>query len=69
MKQYAAVVDLDEMSDKNYSLNVSGLVDTSAPEEQIDVAAVTREIQSLEATRQEVRNKLESHLKGLGYDI
>jgi type I restriction enzyme M protein len=44
-------------------------VDTFEPEEEIDVAAVQKEIDQIEAEVAEVRRRMAGYLKELGVDV
>ena len=51
-----------------YNLNIPRYVDTFEPEEEIDVAAVQKDIVRIEAELTEVRSKMAGYLKELGVD-
>lgn len=64
--KYAHVSSLQEIADNDFNLNIPRYVDTFEEEEEIDVAAVEREIERLEGELVEVRQRMKQYLKELG---
>jgi len=64
--KYAHVASLEEIADNDFNLNIPRYVDTFKEEEEIDVAAVEREIERLESELVEVRLRMKQYLKELG---
>jgi type I restriction enzyme M protein len=64
--KYAHVANLKEIADNDFNLNIPRYVDTFEEEEEIDVAAVEREIERLEGELAEVRQRMKQYLKELG---
>src|SRR5690606_16878887 len=64
--KYAYVAPLDEIAENDFNLNIPRYVDTFEEEEEIDVAAVQREIEQLERELADVRERMREHLKALG---
>ena len=64
--KYAHVASVKEIAENDYNLNIPRYVDTFEEEEEIDVAAVEKEIEQLEAELAEVRTKMKRYLKELG---
>jgi len=64
--KYACVATLDEIAENDFNLNIPRYVDTLEEEEEIDVAAVEREIERLEGELAEVRVRMKAYLKELG---
>lgn len=58
-----------EIAENDYNLNIPRYVDTFEPEKEIDVAAVQKETDRLEAELAEVRTKMRKYLKELGVDV
>lgn len=58
----------EEIAGNGYNLNIPRYVDTFEPEEEIDVAAVQKDILRIEAELAEVRAKMAGYLKELGVD-
>lgn len=59
----------EEIAENGYNLNIPRYVDTFEPEDEIDVAAVQKDIVRIEAELAEVRAKMASYLKELGVDV
>lgn len=66
VKKYAYVAQPQEIAGNDFNLNIARYVETSGDEEQIDVAAVEKEIVKLELELAEVREKMRAYLKELG---
>lgn len=67
VERFARVVDIEEIADNEYNLNIRRYVDTSEPEEPIDVPAVLTELAVLEAERDEIDAQVKQYMKELGY--
>lgn len=65
--KYCRVVDLEEIADNDYNLNIARYVDTTEEEEEIDVQEALDELRKLEAEREEIEEKMYGYLKELGY--
>jgi len=68
-EKYAHVASPEEIAENDYNLNIPRYVDTFEPEEEIDVAAVQREIDQIEVELAEVRKRMKKYLKELGVDV
>ena len=66
--RYSHVAGHDEIVGNDYNLNIPRYVDTFEPEAEIDVAAVQREIETIEAELVTVRSRMAGYLKELGLD-
>jgi len=66
--RFSRIVDLDEIAGNDWNLNIARYVDTTEPEEQIDVAEEYKKLKELTAKRNEAEKKMEAYLKELGYD-
>jgi len=64
--KYAHVAQFDEIKENEFNLNIPRYVDTFEEEEQIDVAAVQKEIDQLEGELVKVRAKMKEYLRELG---
>lgn len=64
--KYAHVATAEEIAGNDFNLNIPRYVDTFEEEEEIDVAAVERDIERLEAELAEVRARMKGYLKDLG---
>lgn len=69
IERYSHRASPDELFDNGYNLNIPRYVDTFEPEEEIDVAAVQRDIVRIEGELAEVRKKMAGYLKELGVDV
>jgi type I restriction enzyme M protein len=67
--RYSHVASLTEIAENGYNLNIPRYVDTFEAEEEIDVAAVQKEIVRIEAELVAVRAKMAAYLKELGVDV
>ena len=67
--KYAHVASPEEIAENDFNLNIPRYVDTFEPEEEIDVAAVQKEIDQIETELVKVRKKMRGHLKELGVDV
>ena len=66
VERYAAVVPRARLRENGFNLNIPRYVDTFEAEETIDVAAVQREIEALEAQLAATRVKMDDYLRELG---
>jgi len=69
VEKYAHCAPRSEIAENDFNLNIPRYVDTFEPEEEIDLAAVQREINQLEKELAEVRAKMKAHLQELGVDV
>lgn len=65
VEKYAHCASRAEIVENDYNLNIPRYVDTYEPEKEIDVAAVQREIDQLEAELADVRAKMKGYLEEL----
>jgi type I restriction enzyme M protein len=66
--RYSHRASPEEIVENGFNLNIPRYVDTFEPEEEIDVAAVQKDIQRIEAELAEVRATMAGYLKELGVD-
>ena len=66
VEKYSHLASPDEIAENGYNLNIPRYVDTFEPEDEIDVAAVQKEIVRIESELAEVREKMNVHLEELG---
>lgn len=59
----------EEIAGNDFNLNIPRYVDTFEPEEEIDVAALQRQIVAIEVELAEVRGRMAGYLKELGVDV
>ena len=68
VERYSHRAVREEIAENGYNLNIPRYVDTFEPEEEIDVAAVQKDILRIEAELAEVRAKMAGYLRELGVD-
>jgi type I restriction enzyme M protein len=68
VEKYARVVALDEIEKNEFNLNISRYVETADAPERIDVASAIAKLRELEKKRDAAEARMNSFLKGLGYD-
>ena len=66
--KYSRNASPEEIAENGFNLNIPRYVDTFEPEDEIDVAAVQKDIVRIEAELAEVRAKMAGYLKELGVD-
>ncbi|MDX8047287.1 type I restriction-modification system subunit M [Gracilibacillus sp. S3-1-1] len=66
-EKYCRVVDLEEIEENDYNLNIARYIDTTEEEEEIDVQAAFNDLKKLEQERDEIEDKMYGYLKELGY--
>ena len=69
VEKFSHRASLDEITANGFNLNIPRYVDTFEPEEEIDVAAVQKDIERIETDLVEVRAKMAGYLKELGVDV
>jgi type I restriction enzyme M protein len=67
--KYSHRASPQEIAESDFNLNIPRYVDTFEPEEEIDVAALQKDIDRLESELVEVRKKMAGYLKELGVDV
>lgn len=66
-EKYAFVATPADIQENDYNLNIPRYVDTFEEEAEVDIPAVQKEIDALEAELAEVQAKMRDYLKELGY--
>jgi len=69
IERYSHRATPEEIAENDFNLNIPRYVDTFEPEEEIDIAAVQKEIDQIEEELVEVRAKMKGYLKELGVDV
>ena len=69
VEKYSHLASPEEIAENGYNLNIPRYVDTFEPEEEIDVAAVQKEIEQIEAELVDVRARMKGYLKELGVEV
>ena len=67
--KYSHRASPEEIAENDFNLNIPRYVDTFEAEEEIDVAALQKQINTIEAELAEVRGKMAGYLKELGVDV
>jgi type I restriction enzyme M protein len=64
---HSRLVDMDEIEENDWNLNVPRYVDTTEPEEPIDVSETLQELDRLAKERRKTDAKLQEYMKELDY--
>jgi len=67
-ERVSRTVSLDEIRENDYNLNIALYVDTTEPEEDIDVQEELAKLRELQAERDEVEATMSEHLEALNYE-
>jgi type I restriction enzyme M protein len=68
IERRSRTVDHDEVRENDHNLNIALYVDTTEPEEDIDVSEELANLRGLQAEREEIEAKLTEHMKSLNYE-
>ena len=68
VERYSHRASHKQVAENGYNLNIPRYVDTFEPEEEVDVAAVQKDIVQIDAELVEVRKKMSRYLRELGID-
>jgi len=66
IEKYCRVVDVSEIAENDYNLNISRYIDTTPEEEEIDVKAAVKELHEIEDKRKVVEDKMNKYLAEMG---
>ena len=66
VEKYMRVVDLEEIKENDFNLNISRYIDTSEPEPEVDLQQVHANLEALEEREKVIDAKLEAFLNELG---
>lgn len=66
VEKYAYPATLEEIEENDFNLNIPRYVDTFEPEPEVDIAAVQKEIETIEGELAAVQDELDGYLKELG---
>jgi type I restriction enzyme M protein len=67
-ERVSRVVDLEEIQENDYNLNIALYVDTTEPEEEIDVSEELEKLHRLQEEREEIENQMTEHMEALNYE-
>ncbi|MDP4010095.1 MAG: type I restriction-modification system subunit M [Candidatus Shapirobacteria bacterium] len=68
IEKYARVIDIKEIKENDFNLNVTRYIDSNEEKEVIDVKQVWNELKILETERKDIDKKVNSFITELGYD-
>lgn len=68
VEKYARVVDIKEIEENEYNLNVRRYIDSNDEQEAIDVKKVWQELKILDTQREKINSKVADFIKKLGYE-
>ena len=64
--KYSYVATFEEIAENDFNLNIPRYVDTFEEEAEVDIAAVQKEIETLEEELKTVQTEMDKYLKELG---
>ena len=67
-ERVSRTVSLDEIRENDYNLNIALYVDTTEPEEDIDVQEELRKLRELQSERDEIESQMNQHMEALNYE-
>ena len=67
-ERVSRTVGLDEIQENDYNLNIALYVDTTEPEEEIDVAEELATLRELQTERDEIEAQMNQHMEALNYE-
>lgn len=67
--KFMRIVDLKEIKENDFNLNIARYIDTTEEEEPIDIPAVLQNIKEIEKKEQEIDTKLSEYLVELGFNV
>ena len=67
VERYCTVADLDEIKENDFNLNISRYIDTTEPEEPVDIPTVLSNLEKFADERSQIQNKLSRFFKEFGY--
>jgi type I restriction enzyme M protein len=67
-KRVSRTVGVEEIRENDYNLNIALYVDTTEPEEEIDVVEELAELRRLQAERDDIEARVTQHMEALNYE-
>jgi type I restriction enzyme M protein len=67
-ERVSRTVGMDEIRENDYNLNIALYVDTTEPEEDINVEEELAELRELQAERDEIEAQMTQHMEALDYE-
>ena len=67
-ERVSRTVSLDEIRENDYNLNIALYVDTTEPEEDVDVGEELAKLRELQTERNEIETAMDEHMEALNYE-
>jgi len=67
-ERVSRTVPLEEIQENDYNLNIALYVDTTEPEEDINVSEELEKLHELQEERKEIEEQMQEHMEVLGYE-
>ncbi|WGI17139.1 class I SAM-dependent DNA methyltransferase [Methanonatronarchaeum sp. AMET-Sl] len=67
-EKVSRVVELQEIKENDYNLNIALYIDTTKPEEPINVSKELKKLKKLQQERQKIEEKMKEHMETLNYE-
>jgi type I restriction enzyme M protein len=67
-ERVSRTVSLEEIEENDHNLNIALYVDTTEPEEDIEVTEELAELRDLQAERDEIEARMTQHMEALNYE-
>jgi type I restriction enzyme M protein len=67
-ERVSRTVSLEEIRENDYNLNIALYVDTTEPEEDIDVSTELGKLRELQTERDEIEARMDQHMEALNYE-
>jgi type I restriction enzyme M protein len=67
-ERVSRTVGMDEIRENDYNLNIALYVDTTEPEEDIDVEEELAKLRELQAERNDIEAQMTQHMEALNYE-
>lgn len=67
-ERVSRAVEIEEIRENDYNLNIALYVDTTEPEENIDVSQELEKLHQLQSERKEIENQMQQHMNQLDYE-
>ncbi|OUJ18043.1 Type I restriction-modification system methyltransferase and restriction endonuclease [Methanonatronarchaeum thermophilum] len=67
-KHHSRIVELGKIKENDYNLNIGLYVDTTEPQENIDVTKELKKLKKLQQERQKIEKQMKKHMEALNYE-
>ena len=68
IEKHSRTVELKEIKENDYNLNIALYVDTTEPQENIDVTKELQKLKKLQQERQKIEKQMMEHMEALNYE-